>query len=109
MNGAIGKGEHLEPSRVCDQRPIQLPAHEGVQAASFLDYLRSRVQHEVVSVAKHELDALIVYLSNVHGLDGAIRSNRHEPRRVYIAMRRMYSTYSRTRSFGLMKDFKIKF
>jgi hypothetical protein len=75
-----GKAENLVAAAVGEDRPR--PAHERVQAAHGADQLGAGAQGEVIGVAEHDLDAGLCELGRRQALDGRLRADGHEHRRV---------------------------
>ena len=79
--------EDLEAARVCEYRPA--PVHETVQTTMRAQYLVARTQHQMKSVAEHDLRAEPFELFRRHRLDRAIRAHGHEGRRLHRAVREL--------------------
>ena len=82
----LGQRHHLEAAGVGEDRTR--PVHERVQAAEGRDPLGARPQHQVIGVGKHDLGAQAPQLVWQHALDGRLRADRHEGRRLHLAVRR---------------------
>ena len=67
---------HLEAAGVGEDGLF--PAHEFVQAAKARDALRARAQHQVISVAEHDVGAGGGHALRQHRLHRARRADRHE-------------------------------
>lgn len=63
------------------------PVHELMQAAQFRDALRTGAQHQMISVAEHNISTERAHLIRIHGLDCGRRANRHEGGRANNAAR----------------------
>ena len=83
---AVAHGEHLEAAGVGDDRPP--PRHELVQAAEVVDQLVARLDEQVERVAEHHLEAERLHLGAVEALHGRAGRERHERRRLDLAVRR---------------------
>ena len=79
------QAEHLEAARVGEDRAR--PAHEAVQPAERRDPLRARAQHQVIGVAEDDPRAQPLELGGRQRLDGGLRADRHEHRRLDHAVR----------------------
>jgi hypothetical protein len=66
------------------------PAHEGVQAAKRRNPFGRRPKHQMVGIGQQNLGARATHVVMVHTLDGGLRADRHEGRRVYQTMGRRY-------------------
>ena len=76
---------HLEAAGIGKDR-IR-PAHESVQPAKRGDALGGGSQHQVIGVAEQNLGARCAHVVMMHALDGRLRADRHEGRRMHDAMR----------------------
>jgi hypothetical protein len=79
------EAEDLEPAGVGEDG--ELPPHEAVQPAVLLDDLKTGAQPQVERVAEHDLRADLLQFRGRHCLDGAVRADRHERRRLDRAVR----------------------
>ena len=60
-----------------------------MQAASFTQDFQARPQIKMIGIAQDDLRTQVLHLFIGHSLDCATRANRHENRRLHIAMSRM--------------------
>ena len=88
--------ENLESAAVRKNRLV--PVHELVQTACLLHDVVARSQIEVVRVAQDDLGTHLFNLFRAHGLYCGRSSNRHEYRRLNIAVWRMDYAPPRPRS-----------
>ena len=82
----VAQADHLVAARVGQDRPV--PGHELVQAAEPFDALVARAQVEVVGVAQDDLGADLVQVVGIERLDRGVGADRHEHRRLDVAVRR---------------------
>jgi hypothetical protein len=76
----------LEAAAVGQDRP--LPADKIVQSAEPRNTLGARTQHQMIGIAEDDVGAKIPHLIEIHGLDRANGSDRHEGRRADRSARR---------------------
>lgn len=69
----------LEAAAVGQDRPF--PADELVQPAKPGDPFGARAQHQVIGIAQNDIGAQIAHLVEIHRLDRADGTDRHEGRR----------------------------
>jgi hypothetical protein len=93
----------LKAARVGQDRSI--PAHEIVQTAMQLDDFQIWSQPEVKSISQDDLCAQGLEFVRAHGLDHAVRADRHEHRCLDNAM--FGFQHAATRFPGLMSDLKL--
>ena len=82
------QAEDLEAAGIGEDRPR--PVHELVQPAEPPDRLVPRPQIQMIGVAENDLGVEIVdQIPRQQALDGGLRPDRHEHRRLDVAMRRV--------------------
>ena len=81
----VGQAEHLKATAVGEDRVI--PADEAVKPAPARDQLVAGPQEQVIGVAEDDLGAELFQVALAHRLDGALRADRHERRRLHHAVR----------------------
>ena len=86
----VAEREDLEAARVGEDRPV--PRHEAMQAAELGDQRVAGPEMQVVRVAEHDLRAERQHLVRVEGLDGPLRADGHEGRRLDHPVRRPQHT-----------------
>jgi hypothetical protein len=90
-----GIGDHASPRQAEDLEAAAIgqqrsrPADEAVQTAAPRDHLVTGSEEQVVGVAQNDLGAERFEIAMQHGLDAALRTDRHERRRLHHAMRCM--------------------
>ena len=73
------KGVHLKTAAICEHGTV--PTHEFVQAAGFIQNVRSRPQVQVVGVSQHNAGVRVLFqMMRKYALDRSHRSHRHEER-----------------------------
>ena len=83
----LRQAEDLEAAAVGEDRP--LPADEAVQAAATRDQLVAGTQQQVIRVGEDDLGARLFEVAVASRLDGTLRADRHERRRLHDAVRRL--------------------
>ena len=73
---SVGEAKDLEAPRVGDDR--KAPLDKFVEASRLADDTGAGLEHEVVGVAKHELQADLFDGDVVERLEGAVRADRDE-------------------------------
>ena len=84
LNGAVCQAKNLKATRISNKWHVTI--HELVQAACFFNCLGSRLEHEMVRIAKHKLQTELTDGSCVNRLECAICSHSDEIWRVYDAV-----------------------
>ena len=79
----VRQTHNLITAAVGEDRPV--PVHEFVKTAELCHTLRSRAQHQVVSIAKDYVRARLAHRFRLHGLYGCRGADRHESRRTDLA------------------------
>ena len=74
------------------------PADEAVQPAAPRDQIVAGTQVEMVGVAEENLGAERFEIAVRHALDGALRADRHERRRLDVAVRGRHHARARARA-----------
>lgn len=73
------QGVHLKTAAICEHGTV--PTHEFVQAAGFIQNVRSRPQVQVVGVSQHNAGVRVLFqMMRKYALDRSHRSHRHEER-----------------------------
>src|SRR5207248_858532 len=85
---AIGKAEYLIAATVGQDRSG--PADEAMQAAAAGDQIVAGAQVQMVCVAQQDLRAESLEIAMRDALDGPLRPDRHERRRLDVAVRGGY-------------------
>jgi hypothetical protein len=83
--GPVPHREDLEAARVGDHGSV--PAHEAAHPAEALDQLGPRREEEVERVRENHLEAELRGLGDLERLHDRLGRERHERRRVHLAMR----------------------
>ncbi len=81
----VGEREDLEAAEVREQRAV--PGHEGVQAAALRHAACPGAQVKMVGVGQHQAGAEGPELIGRDGLDGGLRADGSEDRRMQVAVR----------------------
>jgi hypothetical protein len=97
----IGEAEDLEAPGIGEDGPV--PGHEPVEATQPCDTLGSRTQVEVIRVSEDDLGTRGAKIARRQRLDGGLRADRHERRRVDDAMSGLESARAGTTDFGRME------
>ena len=99
----VAERDDLEAARVGEDRPV--PAHEAVEAAEPRDPLVARTQVEVVGVGQDDRRAGVLEVVGVEGLDGGVRADRHEGRRLHDPVGQLQAPEARAgRAVGGRRD-----
>lgn len=73
------QGVHLKTAAICEHGTV--PTHEFVQAAGFIQNVRSRPQVQVVGVSQHNAGVRVLFqMMRKYALDRSHRSHGHEER-----------------------------
>src|SRR5262249_2873422 len=81
-----GEAEDLITAAVGEDR--LRPSDEAMKAAASRDEIVARPQIEVIGVAEQDLRAEFFEIPVRDAFDGALRADRHERRRLHVAVRR---------------------
>src|SRR5271156_1624635 len=76
----LGEAPDLKTAGIREDGPP--PMHEAMQPLMRCDDLQAGPEVQVKSVAEHDLGAYALEILRSHGLDRAIRADRHERRRL---------------------------
>ena len=99
----FAEAEYLEAARVGEYRAV--PAHEAVQPAVRRDHLQPRPQPQMKRVAEHDAGAEFGELGRAHRLHRAVGADRHEDRRLDLAVGKR--EHAAPRSLVPMRDFEL--
>ena len=91
--GQFGQRHDLKTAAIGKYRPV--PLHEILQTTQGRHLLRAGAQHQMVSVAQHNIGAQLAHLVGIHRLHRRRRADRHESRGANSAPRRLNRAVAR--------------
>uniref|UniRef100_A0A182N6C0 Uncharacterized protein n=1 Tax=Anopheles dirus TaxID=7168 RepID=A0A182N6C0_9DIPT len=99
--GQLQQRHHLEATGIGQQR--SRPTHELVQTARLFQHVRPGAHSQVVGVAEHYAAVQLEQLLRQYALQRALRSDRHEDRRVDVRVTYAHHTDPRFRHTALCR------